>query len=155
MNFASLVVPTKIPWSHPDSAKLTVLAQLIAQNYLHREVREKGGAYGSDAGHDYFGVFHFSRSSSLSNVLFFFSFLVCTVLCEHIHYDVVFVTLQFCPQLPIFVMLSSGSRKKTLLIRYDVLSCVQHNHIIVITLHNNFKEHREREKEREGDLLFR
>jgi Zn-dependent M16 (insulinase) family peptidase len=60
VNFSSLVLPTKVPWTHPDSAKLTVLAQLIAQNYLHREVREKGGAYGSDAGHDYFGVFHFT-----------------------------------------------------------------------------------------------
>lgn len=32
---------------HVDSAPLLVLAAILSNNYLHREVREKGGAYGS------------------------------------------------------------------------------------------------------------
>ncbi len=35
-----------VPYSHPDSAHLLVLAKLIRSGYLHREIREKGGAYG-------------------------------------------------------------------------------------------------------------
>eukprot|EP00116_Pleurobrachia_bachei_P005449 sb/3465711/ len=35
------------PSAHPDSPKLSVLAALLSSKYLHREVREKGGAYGS------------------------------------------------------------------------------------------------------------
>ncbi len=39
-------------YHHPDSAALTVLAKLLRAEYLHREIREKGGAYGGLAGHN-------------------------------------------------------------------------------------------------------
>jgi hypothetical protein len=34
-----------VPLTHPDAAGLMVLAKLLRAGYLHREVREKGGAY--------------------------------------------------------------------------------------------------------------
>jgi len=37
------------PYSSPDKAPLTVLGQLLTHNYMHPEVREKGGAYGASA----------------------------------------------------------------------------------------------------------
>ncbi len=41
-----------VPFSAPDSAPLTVLARLLRAEFLHREIREKGGAYGGMAGHN-------------------------------------------------------------------------------------------------------
>ncbi|MDY0190989.1 MAG: insulinase family protein [Desulfuromonas sp.] len=38
-----------VPFNHPDSAALKVLAALLKANFLHREIREKGGAYGGMA----------------------------------------------------------------------------------------------------------
>lgn len=35
-----------VPYSHPDAAHLMVLAKMLRAGYLHREIREKGGAYG-------------------------------------------------------------------------------------------------------------
>ncbi|PLX81884.1 MAG: peptidase M16 [Desulfuromonas sp.] len=40
-----------IPYAHPDTAALLVLSKLLRANFLHREIREKGGAYGGLAGH--------------------------------------------------------------------------------------------------------
>ena len=37
------------PFVSPDKAALTILGQLLTHNYLHPEVREKGGAYGASA----------------------------------------------------------------------------------------------------------
>ena len=37
---------------HPDSPKLLVLANLLRSFFLHREIREKGGAYGGMAGYN-------------------------------------------------------------------------------------------------------
>lgn len=37
------------PYSSPDKAPLTILGQLLVHNFLHPEVREKGGAYGASA----------------------------------------------------------------------------------------------------------
>lgn len=37
------------PYTSPDKAPLTVLSQLLVHNFLHPEVREKGGAYGASA----------------------------------------------------------------------------------------------------------
>jgi Zn-dependent M16 (insulinase) family peptidase len=46
--------------SSDDAAALSVLAGVLRNNYLHAEVREKGGAYGGGAGHDGTnGVFRF------------------------------------------------------------------------------------------------
>ncbi len=46
-----------VPMEHPDSAPLTLLAEVLTSRYLHREIREKGGAYGGFASHDRLGVF--------------------------------------------------------------------------------------------------
>jgi hypothetical protein len=42
----SMVVPTL---SHPDAPGLSVVAKILRSSYLHREIREKGGAYGGFA----------------------------------------------------------------------------------------------------------
>ncbi|KAJ3094970.1 Mitochondrial presequence protease [Phlyctochytrium planicorne] len=41
-----------VSYSHEDSARLQVLAELLTHRFLHREVREKGGAYGAFAGYN-------------------------------------------------------------------------------------------------------
>jgi len=41
-----------VPLEHPDGAALMVLAKLLRGDYLHREIREKGGAYGGMANYD-------------------------------------------------------------------------------------------------------
>lgn len=38
-----------VPYTHEDGAKLQVLSNLLTFKFLHREVREKGGAYGGGA----------------------------------------------------------------------------------------------------------
>lgn len=38
-----------VPYVSPDKAPLTILGQLLTHNFLHPEVREKGGAYGASA----------------------------------------------------------------------------------------------------------
>lgn len=46
--YSGLALPT-VPFTHSSSAKLSVLSQLLTHNYLHPEIREKGGAYGAGA----------------------------------------------------------------------------------------------------------
>jgi Zn-dependent M16 (insulinase) family peptidase len=59
VNFCAAAYKT-VPPSHPDSAALTVLGGVLRNNYLHRVIREQGGAYGGGAGHDNSnGVFRF------------------------------------------------------------------------------------------------
>ena len=41
-----------VPYADPDAAPLLVLAKLLRANFLHREIREKGGAYGGLAGYN-------------------------------------------------------------------------------------------------------
>ncbi|MEA3363824.1 MAG: insulinase family protein [Thermodesulfobacteriota bacterium] len=41
-----------VSYTHLDSAALTVLAKLLRAEFLHREIREKGGAYGGLAGYN-------------------------------------------------------------------------------------------------------
>jgi len=41
-----------VPFNHPDAAPLLVLAKLLRAGYLHREIREKGGAYGGMASYN-------------------------------------------------------------------------------------------------------
>jgi presequence protease len=41
-----------VPFTHPDSAALMILARLLRASFLHREIREKGGAYGGMASFD-------------------------------------------------------------------------------------------------------
>ncbi|KAL2870866.1 pitrilysin family metalloprotease cym1 [Aspergillus lucknowensis] len=46
--YSGLALPT-VPFTHSASATLSVLSQLLTHNYLHPEIREKGGAYGAGA----------------------------------------------------------------------------------------------------------
>ncbi|XP_048237962.1 presequence protease, mitochondrial-like isoform X1 [Haliotis rufescens] len=57
VNYMSKSVPGVI-YSHPDYARLRILANLLSRKFLHREIREKGGAYGSGAACNS-GVFSF------------------------------------------------------------------------------------------------
>ncbi|NOY14177.1 MAG: peptidase M16, partial [Deltaproteobacteria bacterium] len=41
-----------VAYNHPDSAALTVLSKLLRAEFLHREIREKGGAYGGLASYN-------------------------------------------------------------------------------------------------------
>ncbi|KAL4765949.1 pitrilysin family metalloprotease cym1 [Aspergillus foveolatus] len=46
--YSGLALPT-VPFTNTSSATLSVLSQLLTHNYLHPEIREKGGAYGAGA----------------------------------------------------------------------------------------------------------
>jgi len=48
VNFVAAAFPT-VRLEHADSAALAVMAKLLRSLYLHREIREKGGAYGGFA----------------------------------------------------------------------------------------------------------
>ncbi len=49
--YVARVFPT-VAYNHADAPLLMVLAKLLRAGYLHREIREKGGAYGGLAGCD-------------------------------------------------------------------------------------------------------
>lgn len=51
VNFCSKAYST-VAVDHPDAAALTVLGGFLRNGYLHRAIREKGGAYGGGAGQD-------------------------------------------------------------------------------------------------------
>ncbi len=51
VNFCAQAYPT-VPSDHPDAAPLTVLAGFLRNGYLHRTIREQGGAYGGGASQD-------------------------------------------------------------------------------------------------------
>eukprot|EP00794_Sanderia_malayensis_P000544 gene544-1199_t len=48
VNYVSQSIRTA-PYCHEDHPRLRILAKLISAKYLHREIREKGGAYGGGA----------------------------------------------------------------------------------------------------------
>ena len=48
VNFCAKAYPV-VPISHADAPALTVLAGFLRNGYLHREIREQGGAYGGGA----------------------------------------------------------------------------------------------------------
>ncbi|MDK1023176.1 MAG: insulinase family protein [Gammaproteobacteria bacterium] len=59
INFCARAFKT-VPESNQDSAALTVLGGVLTNGFLHRAIREQGGAYGAGAGHDSSnGVFRF------------------------------------------------------------------------------------------------
>ncbi len=59
VNFCAKAYPT-VAVDHPDAAALTVLGGFLRNGYLHRAIREKGGAYGGGAGQDSInGTFRF------------------------------------------------------------------------------------------------
>ncbi len=47
VNFLARSVATGITYTHPDMAALSVGSKVLSSCFLHREIREKGGAYGS------------------------------------------------------------------------------------------------------------
>ena len=49
--FCAEAFPT-VGSKHPDAPKLSVLAAVLRNGYLHSAIREKGGAYGAGAAHD-------------------------------------------------------------------------------------------------------
>jgi len=51
VNFCAQAYPT-VTSDHPDAAPLTVLAGFLRNGYLHRSIREQGGAYGGGASQD-------------------------------------------------------------------------------------------------------
>ncbi|CAI8305863.1 MAG: Uncharacterised protein [SAR92 bacterium MED-G29] len=51
VSFCAKAYPT-VPTSHPDAAPLTVLGGVLRNGFLHRAVREQGGAYGGGASQD-------------------------------------------------------------------------------------------------------
>ena len=51
VNFCAKAYPT-VPVEHPDAAPLAVLAGFLRNGFLHRVIREQGGAYGGGASHD-------------------------------------------------------------------------------------------------------
>lgn len=51
VNFCAMAFPT-VPSNHPDAAALTVLGGFLRNGFLHRAIREQGGAYGGGASQD-------------------------------------------------------------------------------------------------------
>jgi len=51
VNFCARAYPT-VSYAHPDAAALAVLGVVLRNGFLHRAVREQGGAYGGGASHD-------------------------------------------------------------------------------------------------------
>ncbi len=59
VNFCAKAYPA-VAADHPDAPALAVLAGFLRNGYLHRAIREQGGAYGGGAGYDAdSGVFRF------------------------------------------------------------------------------------------------
>ncbi|PCJ42378.1 MAG: peptidase M16, partial [Moraxellaceae bacterium] len=48
VNFCAKAYPT-VPSDHPDAAPLVILGGVLRNGYLHRSIREQGGAYGGGA----------------------------------------------------------------------------------------------------------
>lgn len=51
VNFCAMAFPT-VPMTHPDAAPLVVLGNVLRNGFLHRAIREQGGAYGGGASQD-------------------------------------------------------------------------------------------------------
>ncbi|CCJ29137.1 unnamed protein product [Pneumocystis jirovecii] len=59
VNFTSLCL-LGVPYIHQDSPVIQILSKLLTQQYLHREIREKGGAYGGGISYNTLeGIFGF------------------------------------------------------------------------------------------------
>ena len=58
VNFCSISVPI-VPYTHEDFPALRILARLLSKQFLHQEIREKGGAYGGGATASSAGTFSF------------------------------------------------------------------------------------------------
>lgn len=62
VNFAAKAL-RGVPYTHEDGASLQVLSSLMTTHYLHKEIREKNGAYGGGA-----------RYGGLSGLFSFYSY---------------------------------------------------------------------------------
>lgn len=51
VNFCAKAYPT-VPMAHPDAAPLVILGNLLRNAFLHKAIREQGGAYGGGASQD-------------------------------------------------------------------------------------------------------
>jgi hypothetical protein len=59
VSFCAKAYPT-VASTHPDAAALTVLGGVLRNGFLHRKIREQGGAYGGGAAQDnHSGAFRF------------------------------------------------------------------------------------------------
>lgn len=58
VNFAAKSI-LSVPYTHPDHAVLQVLSKLLSSKYLHPNIREKGGAYGSGVSVNQSGLLNF------------------------------------------------------------------------------------------------
>lgn len=91
VNFCAMAFPT-IPESHPDSAALSVLGGVLRNGFLHKVLREQGGAYGGGASHDSSnGVFRFYsyRDPNLLRTFDAFENAVQWLLQSDIEFDLV------------------------------------------------------------------
>lgn len=91
VNFSAAAWPT-VPETHPDSAALSVLAGVLRNGFLHKVLRERGGAYGGGATHDSGnGVFRFYsyRDPNLMKTFDAFDNAVAWVLSNDIAFDLV------------------------------------------------------------------
>jgi len=91
VNYCAEVFPT-VPEAHRDSAALTVLAGVLRNGYLHRAIREQGGAYGGGATHDGAnGLFRFYsyRDPNLDKTFESFHGSIDWVCNSDIHFDLV------------------------------------------------------------------
>jgi Predicted Zn-dependent peptidases, insulinase-like len=52
VNFCAKAYPGGIAQDHPDAPALTVLGPFLRNGFLHRAIREQGGAYGAGASYD-------------------------------------------------------------------------------------------------------
>jgi Zn-dependent M16 (insulinase) family peptidase len=91
VNHCAEVFPT-VAENHADSAALTVLAGILRNGYLHRAIREQGGAYGGGATHDGSnGLFRFYsyRDPNLESTFDAFRESIQWVLSSDIPFDLV------------------------------------------------------------------
>ncbi|XP_078722291.1 presequence protease, mitochondrial [Lampetra fluviatilis] len=72
VNFVTQCVRA-VPFTHRDFASLRVLARLMSAKFLHREIREKGGAYGGGAtiAHDTLAFYSYRDPGSLDTLAAF------------------------------------------------------------------------------------
>lgn len=71
VNYAGIAIPG-VPYTHSDGAPLQVLANMLTHKHLHREIREKGGAYGGGASYnptDGFFSYYSYRDPNLERTL--------------------------------------------------------------------------------------
>ncbi|KAJ1644165.1 Mitochondrial presequence protease [Coemansia asiatica] len=70
-NYAGMATRA-VPYNHPDSVKLQLLAKFLTPNYLHREIRERNGAYGGGSGYSavqgIFSFFSYRDPSPISTI---------------------------------------------------------------------------------------